>query len=276
MSSTRNQKKAAGAPPPERKAAPGPVLTPQVLLVICLLILIAGVIFYATQIVKKSNEKLAALDSRINTAKTQKDTYTKKRGKLEIARKLNTTVREKLQTVTYMFMTDQDSMIPFWEDDFYPILAATPLAGSAEATFKVDKYIFNINMAMKPFNTLPPSRFFEDANSVFPIQYHGEQNGVPEDTPLDTRPKDFLTPYTVKMEKFRGTYKDVRDFVETLQRKTNKVFYTVHCFANDEGKNIATFRTSTEWTIVFTVYFINPEASASGDDPPSPPGAESC
>jgi hypothetical protein len=276
MSSTRNQKKPAAGPPPERKAAAGPVLTPQVLLVICLLILIIGAVFYSTQIVKKSNDALAALDSRINQAKTQKDTYTKKKKKLEIARKLNTTVREKLQTVTYMFLTDQDSMIPFWEDDFFPVLSSSQLFGSGEAQFKVKEYAFNINMAMKPFNTLPPNRFFEDAANVFPIQYHGEQNGVPEDTPLDTRPKDFLTPYTIKMEKFRGTYKDVRDFVETLQRKTNKVFYTVHCFANDESKNVPLYRTSTEWTITITVHFINPEASASGDEPPTPPGAESC
>ena len=275
MSSTRNQRKPAGGPPPERKASAGPVLTPQVLGVIFTLILIIGVIFHITQVVKKSNEAIKALDGQITAAQQQEQTYTKKKGKLEIARKLNTTVREKLQTVTYMFMTDQSSMLPFWEDQFLPILLRSPLSQSG-GKFEVEEYTFHINMAMQPFNTLPPSSFFEDAKKFFPIEYHGEQNGVPEDTPLDTRPSDFLTPYTITLSEFRGTYENVQDFVEDLQTKTNKYVYTVHCFANDDSTNQALFRTTSEWTIVITVYFINPEASASGDDPPTPPGAESC
>ncbi len=275
MSSTRNQRKPAGGPPPERKSAPGPVITPQVLGVVFGLILIIGVIVYITQVVQKSNQKIQALDSQITQFQTQKQTYEKKKAKLEIARKLNTTVREKLQTVTYMFMTDQSSMVPFWEDQFLPILLRSPLSQSI-GKIEVEDYTYHINMAMQPFNTLPPGAFFDAAVENFPIVYEGEQNGVPEDTPLDTRPPDFLTPYTITLSEWRGTYEDVQKFVKELQTKTNKYLYTVHCFANDDSTNAAFFRTTTEWTIVITVYFINPEASASGDDPPSPPGSESC
>lgn len=275
MSSTRKPQKPAGGPPPERKAAPGPVITPQVLGVVFGLLLIIGVIVFYTQVVKKSNDKILELDNKIQASQKAKETYEKKKAKLEIARKLNTTVREKLQTVTYMFLTDQTSMVPFWEDQFLPILDRSPISQFG-GKITVDEYTYKINMAMQPFNTLPPGSFFENAQEFFPIAYEGEKDGVPEDTPLDTRPDAFLTPYTITMEEFRGTYEQVEKFVKELQTKTDKYLYTVHCFANDDSSNEPLYRTTTKWTIVITVYFINPEASASGDDPPVPPGAESC
>jgi hypothetical protein len=276
MAANRGKGGRPAGPPQEKKAPAGPVLTPQVLGVIIFVLLVIGVSMYYTMVIKKSNETKATISSNITTAQTNAQTYEKKGKKLEIARKLNTAVRDKLKTVAYMFMTDQNSVIPFWEDEFFPILDSSNLTPSGDSKIWVEEYTFQINMAMTPFETLPPSTLFENAEDTFPIQYHGEKGGVPETEPIDTRPGTFLTPYQIKLEKFVGTYEDVKDFIEDLQVKQNKSLYTVHCFKNDEAENFGLIRTFSAWDIALTVYFINLDSGASGDQPPAPPGSESC
>jgi hypothetical protein len=277
MSSTRKPPaKGAAGPAPERKAASGPVLTPGVLTVIYVIIAAIGAGVYFSQVVKTHTEKMAALNSRITTAQTAKATYQKKREKLEVARKLNVSVRDKLQEVSYRFLTDQSSVIPFWEQTFFPVLNNGSLQFGEDTKIKVDVYEFQINMAMSPFNTLPPSSFFEDADNLFPINYIGEKGGQPEDTPVNTQPADFLTPYTFEMIKFIGTYDQVKRFIRDLQVKQDKTLFTVHCVRNDKEGNSGFYRTASEWNLQITVYFINPEAPASGDSPPALPGSESC
>src|SRR6185436_1873641 len=238
MSSTRRPQGRAGGPPPERKAPAGPVLTPQILMVVYFIILLIGGIWYYNSVIKKSQEQLAAASARVTTAQTAKKTYDIKRGKLDMARHLNTSMRDKLRDVAYRFMTDQTSMLPFWEETFFPILDASRLTQTEDSKIKSDVYTFHINMAMDPFNTLPRSAAFDNEDDVFKIAYHPEQNGQPIDTPLDTRPTDFLSPYSIEMVDWAGTYEDVEDFIRRLQEKQNKTLFTVHCYKNKEDKNV--------------------------------------
>jgi hypothetical protein len=239
-------------------------------------ILIIAAVAYVQMVIKTNTEKQQAATSRISAADANIKTYKTKGAKLEIADKLNVTVKEKLKDTAYMFLTDQNSVIPFWQETFVPVLDSSQLSVGEDSKIKVDKYTFQINMAMSPFSTLPSSRLFDDIANLFPIHYEPEQGGVPVEEPLATMKPDFLTPYNITLEGFIGTYEDVQRFVRTLQVRQDKTLFTVHCFKNKEDKNAYGFRTSSEWTIKLTVYFINPEAGASGDTPPGLPGANSC
>jgi len=272
-------RKAAGrnaGPPPERKAPTGPVITPGILSVVFLVIIIAAVITYFQTFVKDNTAKQQAATGRISAADTNIATYKKKGAKLEIADKLNVTVKEKLKDTAYMFMTDQSSVIPFWQETFFPIFESANLTPGESAEIKASIYTFKINMAMNPMSTLPASQFFKDVQSVFKIEYVPEQGGVPVEEPLATMQSDFLTPYNIELRGWRGSYEDIQRFIRHLQVRQNKTLFTVHCFKNKEDKNAYGYRTEGEWDILLTVYFINPEASASGDTPPGLPGANSC
>jgi hypothetical protein len=275
MSSQRKPQGRPG-PAPERKAAAGPVVTPQVLIVVYLVIIIIGGAIYLTNVVKKSAATKTQIEAAISTANHNRDIYQAKRKMLPVAQELNKTVRDKLNQVQYMFLTDQLSVIPFWQEDFFPLLDESALGTDDDTEVKPEDYTFHMNMAMLPFDTLPPSILFESATDLFPIEYHGEQDGKPTDVPFDTRPNQFLTPYSIELKSFIGSYKQVRSFIDKLQKKSNRAFYTVHCIANDKEKNDYSYRTFTAWDIKITVYFINPEASASGDQPPALPGSSKC
>lgn len=275
MSSTPNKKDArkAAGPPPEKKAPSGPVVTPQVLGIILGIILVIGVIVYYQMVVKKFTDEKAQLSAQISQTQLQIDTYRKKGGKLETARDINTAIREKLSTLDYLFLEDQTSVVPFFENSLLPLLETSRLT---PGIIKAEEFEFKLNMAMQPFKTLPATTLFEDAENIFPISYDGEKNGVPTESPLDTRPGTFLMPYNIVFEEFSGTYEDARAFVEQLQKSRQNELITVHCIKNDDSANAGIYRTNTLWTIAITVYFMNPEKNASGDDPPGKPGSESC
>jgi len=266
-----------GAPGPERKAAPkGPVVTPQALGIVFFLILVIGVIVFWQMVVVKFNNQMITLNNTITQTQGQIQTYESKGKMLPEAKEVNTAIREKLRTLDYLFLQDQDSVVPFFEDILIPIIATSKLRATADTKLEVDKYTFKINMAMDPFNTLPASRLFENAQDIFGIDYLGEKEGVPVDKVLDTRPPNFLFPYTIKMTKFAGTYENVKDFIDDVQTRRNAVLITVHCFKNNKSDNYGLYRTVTTWDLSMTVYFMNPEAQASGDNPPDPPGAKTC
>jgi len=272
-------RKAAGrnaGPPPERKAPAGPVITPGILSVIFVVLLGIAVVVYFQTVVKTNNEAQVAAAARKTTAETNIQTYQKKGAKLEIAEKLNVTVKEKLKDTAYMFLTDQSSVIPFWEETFFPILDSSNLSVGESSEIKASVYTFKVNMAMNPMSTLPSSQFFKDVQSIFKIAYVPEQGGVPVEEPLATMQNDFLTPYDIQLKGWVGTYEDVQRLIKHLQLRQNKTLFTVHCFKNKEDKNVYSYRTLEEWDINLTVYFINPEAQASGDTPPGLPGANSC
>src|SRR5688572_29885284 len=116
MSSQRKGR--AAGPPPERKAPAGPVLTPQVLMVIYFVLIAVAVGVYIKTVVQANNEAQAAAASRVQAAEANIATYKKKGAKLEVAQHLNVTVKKKLKDTAYMFLTDQNSVIPFWEEVF--------------------------------------------------------------------------------------------------------------------------------------------------------------
>jgi hypothetical protein len=276
MSANRRAPGKGGTPPPERKAPAGPVITPAILSVIFFLLIAIAVVVYWKTVITVNNEAQVAAAGRKSAAEANIETYKKKGAKLEIAEKLNVTVKDKLRDTAYMFMTDQSSVIPFWEETFFPIFTSANLTPGESAEIKSNVYTFKINMAMNPMSTLPASSFFKDVQSVFKIEYVPEQNGQPIEEPLATMQPAFLTPYDIELRGWRGTYEDVQRFIRHLQVRQNKTLFTVHCFKNKEDKNAYGYRTVGEWDILLTVYFINPEASASGDTPPGLPGANSC
>jgi hypothetical protein len=262
-----------GKPGPEKKAAPGPVITPQVLGIVFGLILIAGVIYYVTQ-VNKITEKESSIQSQISTQEGLIKTYKTKGAKLEEAINLNNALREKLDMLDYLFLQDQSSILPFYENTLLPLIdSGTLRMGKIEP---LEPYNFEINMAMEPFNTIPSIGGIEKPESQFTISYTPEQGGTPVEEPITTTPKDFLTPYSIKLKEFVGTYSDCKKFIEKLQTDRNAKMITVHCLKNDDSKSSGLYRITTSWDLVITVYFMNPEVNASGDQPPGLPGSQKC
>lgn len=273
MSSTPKPGPPTPGPPPERKAAKGPGLTPQVLGIIIGIILVVGAIVYWQMVVVKFQRELDSLQTQQNTATRNIQTYEMKRDKLPQAKEVNLALRDKMRNLDYLFLQNQYSMVPFFETTLFPLIATGRLD---PGLIIVDVFNYKINMAMDPFSTIPRSSLIEDPVSVFTFEYIGEQNGQPVEKVLDTAPSAFLTPYSITLEGFGGTYENCRDFIEELQRKQDDILVTVHCFKNDGGENLYSYRTYTLWTIALTVYFMNPEAAASGDNPPDQPGAHTC
>jgi hypothetical protein len=274
MSSKPSAPDRQAAPPPEKKAPSGPVVTPQVLAIILGIILVVALIVYYQAVVVKFNNEKQQVASQIAQTNQNIQTYTKKGNKLEEAREVSLALREKLNTLDYLFLQDQSSVIPLFENTLFPLIESSRMRPGKVVL--EGPYTFYINTAMSPFQTLPASAFFEDAEKTFPVIYRGEKNGVPVEAPLDTRPDSFLEPFTMTFEEFQGTFEDVQRFVERIQTTTQDQLITVHCLKNDDSKNAGLYRTSTEWTIAITVYFMNPEKSASGETPPAPPGSKTC
>lgn len=276
MSSTPKRK----APPVEQNAPKQPLITPQVLGVIFLVLIIIAAVFTNSH-KNKLNAQISQLEGSKSTLDAQIQTYKKKGGKLDSAKRVNQALREKLGTLDYLFLSTQDDIIPFWEDTFAPmILESGYLNWTGESKVIADEYRFNINMAMSPFKSIPKSVLFEDAPDVFPIVYLPESNGNPVSEPVDSRVGSFLMPYNITVEKLSGTYEDVQRLVRSIQqgtsRKMTDKLFTVHCIMTDGDPSNSLIRRTQQWTMRLTVYFINPEKAASGDSPPDPPGAYSC
>jgi Tfp pilus assembly protein PilO len=283
MSSTRKPAAAPakagrkpGAPPPERKAVKGPAVTPQALGIVFFVILVIGIIVFYNTVVVKFKNQLQALEAQANQTTSQIQTYKQKGEMLDEAKAVNSALREKLNTLDYLFLFNQDSIVPFFENTLFPMIETSRLRTTADSKLEVPEYTYKINMTMTPFNTMPASTYFENPQDLFKIEYVGETNGAPPEGPTKTEYPAFLTPYSIKMVKFGGTYEDVKDFVESVQTKRNDVLITIHCMKNDSGDSYGLYRIVTTWDLQLTVYFMNPEASATGDNPPEPPGAKTC
>jgi hypothetical protein len=236
---------------------------------------VIGAIVFYSQVIKAGQDKLAQINNDYNSSQTNIQTYRKKGGKLKEAVALNAALKDKLSSLDYLFLADQSSVIPYYEDVLLRLLDASDLTINSDSKLVTDPYTFQINMLSTPFNTLPNTSLFSSIYNLFKIDYLSEVNGTPPPV-LDTRPSEFLTPYTVTIENVGGTYNDMKRFIASLQSKTNDTLITVHCFKNDDSKNAGVFRTSTQWKITTTVYFMNPEKPANGDEPPMKPGEKSC
>jgi hypothetical protein len=261
-------------PAPERKGggAKGPIITPQVLGIALFLILIIAISVYWKSVVVSSNTKMQELSSQIASSNANIATYNKKIARLAGAKEVDVALRAKLGKLDHLFLSDQTSLMPFFEHDLLPILDSSRLQGWV---VKVQEFTYEINMAMSPFDTLP-THFIKDPRSVFKMKYIGEANGKAPDGPRDTRPTTFLKPYTITVEECTGTYEEMQDFIKHLQQNNKIKLVTIHCVKNDEGKNVRYFRTSSTWKMMATIYFMNPDAAAVGNDPPEAPGSKTC
>ncbi len=278
MSSRRKAPPAGKAPgaPKESKAIKGPIITPQALGIVFAIaaLIILGVMISNNN---KANAEIASIGQQIKSEEANITTYTTKGKKKDEADKLNKALKTKLNSLDYLFLDDDSSLVPFWEQTLLPLIDQD-MQPTGESKIFADTHTFQINMAMRPFDTLPTGRFFDNSADVFKIHYEPEQNGQPIETPIDTRPTKFLEPYSVRLEGFRGSYTDVKNFVKHLQMARQKdTLIVVHCLRSDESKNnVGAFQADTEWKIQLTVYFMNSERPAEGDAPPAAPGSKSC
>jgi hypothetical protein len=262
-----------GKPTAEKKAVAGPVITPQVLIVVFVLISIVGIAVYWNQN-KSLSDKQATVQDAIAEQRSLIATYKKKGDKLQAAIDLNEALREKLSMLDYLFLQDQTSILPFYENTLLPLFESSTLRiGKIEP---LEPYNFKINMAMEPFNTIPSVGGMENPEKQFTISYTPEQGGNPVEEPITTKPTAFITPYSLKLKEFYGTYEDCMKFVKKLQTDRNAKMITIHCIKNDESKSAGLYRISTTWDFIVTVYFMNPEVNASGDEPPGLPGSQKC
>lgn len=262
-----------GRKPAEKKAVAGPIVTPQALGIVFVIIAIIGLVVFFSQ-AKNLSEEQESVQGKITQQEGLIATYKKKGAKLQEAIDLNNALREKLNMLDYLFLQDQSSILPFYENVLLPMIDSSTLRmGTIEP---LEPYGFQINMAMEPFNTIPAVGAIEDPVDKFTISYTPESGGTPVEEPISTEPSAFLTPYSFKLTEFSGTYEDCIKFVEKLQTDRNAKLMTVHCIKNDDSNNAGVYRTSTTWDFVVTVYFMNPEVNASGDNPPGLPGSQKC
>jgi len=268
MSSTRKQ---AGAPPAAKAKAPidrkppAPIFTPlNVGIVLIILILVAVGVFWKSIYLAKTAE-INTIQGQVKAQISQNEVYKKKAEMLDTANQINKVMDAKLKQEKKYFLVGQDEVVNFFNVWFWDIILSQNLDFS---TLKVEiepKLTFKISWKAKPQDTLPR---LQNAIDLFGWEYIGEGSGTGE---VSSNFPDFITPMTLKLTEFTLTYEQMRDFVKRLQ-EDGTYFVTVHGFKNSGGDdNIYGFRTRSKYELLFTVYFMNPEGTASGDVPKGMP-----
>jgi hypothetical protein len=102
-----------------------------------------------------------------------------------------------------------------------------------------------------------------------------EGDKEPEAPEILGLPEAFIQPLNIHLEEVPLTYEELRRFIRNLQQHAG-ILFTVHCFKNDSGKNAGFLRVTSEYEMDFTIYFMDPNKSATSDSPEGMPGTETC
>ncbi len=265
MSSTRKQAgqpAAKGKAPVDRKPA-APIFTPLNVGIVLVIIILASIGFFWKSIYIAKTAEIDTVNGQIEAQKRQNEVYQKKAEMLPKAEQIKSIMTKKLQQEQKYFLKGQEDLMNFFEQWFLDVLM-----GHGIYTAKVEiapEIVFKISYAASPIETLPP---LTDAIDLFAWEYIGEGTG---DGTVSTKMPEFLSPLTITLTEFTMTYEELKRFVKDLQTDST-YFVTVHAFRNTGGDdNQYGFRTVSQYEMIFTVYFINPEGTTAGEAPPGMP-----
>ena len=261
--------KSDAARKPAEALPPKPVFTPTNVLILFVIIIVASLLTYWKVVYAAKTAEIATIRSDIVQQERQNEIYKKKAAMLTEAVKVNEVMDEKLESEKHYFLGGQQDIVDFFNTWFMDLLYQHFLI--PEEIEIEPEVVFKISWKMMPFETLP-NLSADVLTKYFNWEYIGEGKGTGE---VETALPNFLEPMTIKLDGFMMDYERMKKLIEALQRdKTYMV--TVHGFENSgEGDNIYSYRTLSKYTIVFTVYFMNPEGLVSGDVPAGMPGDKS-
>lgn len=264
MSSTRKQGAPAGKgkAPVERRPAK-PIFTPLNVGIVLVIIILGTVGFFWKSIYIAKSAEIDTVNGQIEAQKRQNEVYQKKAEMLPKAEQIKSLMITKLDQEQKYFLKGQEDLMFFFGEWFLDVLMGH---GIYTATVEIEPKIkFKVSYAASPIETLPP---LSEAIDLFEWEYIGEGTG---DGTVSTKMPEFLSPLTITITEFFMTYEEMKKFVWDLQRDST-YFVTVHGFRNTGGDdNQYGFRTTSKYEIIFTVYFINPEGTTSGEAPPGMP-----
>jgi len=254
----------AGAAP-ERKP-PKPIFTPLNVGIVFVIIIVVSIALFWKSVYTAKTAEITTIQSETASVRRQNEVYRKKAEMLPKAEQINKVMDDKLQEEQKYFLRGQDELVDFFEEWFLDVLMTN---GIYSATVEIKpEIVFKVSWLMDPIETLPP---LENAVDLFKWEYIGENTGTGE---VVQRYPNFLEPLTIKLSDFTMSYEQLKRFVENLQTDSTRMV-TVHAFQNSGGDdNTYSFRTFSVYELVFTVYFMNPEGTTSGEVPPGMPGDE--
>lgn len=277
MSSTRKQPPAKGQQKQQQDTGPRqPIFTPlNVGIVFGILLIVAAIVFWKG-FAEPKNQEIASLDGQISKQIQDNETYKRQAAKLGEAQEIKAIMDQKIEEVRPKFLYDDDSMRVFFFETFPDILTRSNINPAA---IKVEtEWVYTLPWWFdSPFWTFPDWSIPSEGWDMFRWDYKSRSEGetAPETKGTFGAPEVFIKPVKIHLEEVRLTYEGVQRFVESLQRRS-KVLITVHCFKNDAGENQGFLRVSSLYEIVLTIYQMNPEKPASGDNPEGMPGSETC
>lgn len=246
------------------------MFTPQTIGVVFLIIIVVAGALYFQFVYRNMRTQIQKYIDDTAAQKRTNEQLQKQARLLPEATQIHKLMEDKLKDFRRYFLVNQFDVVPFFET-YLP--DALDVAGINQPYKVKVSYTFKMSSAGTPFETMPSD--IEDPNKSFTWQYTGKAD---KDKPPDEQygqPSTFLQGLTFTISDMFCTYEELRKAIEYLQTKSTYIM-TVHCFKNDEQKNVYLYRTWSNFTMIITVYFMNPDAPATGDDPPALPESQSC
>ncbi len=267
MSSVRKGAPTGRKPAPSERQPRRPIFTPINVGVVFAIIVGLGIAIYVPMVHRAVTVEIANIKSQTEQQKQQAVIFKKKAGMLERAKRLRGVMAEKLEDEKKYFLKGQEDIIYFFNNWLLNLLNNYNL-WSSDLELEVEpKIVFKISWQMMPYETLADPRV-QDLMDFFEWEYIGEGTGSGE---VSMAMPNFLDPLTIKLTGIPMRYEKLRDMIEDMQ--TNKTYrVTVHAFKNSEDDNrYYLVRTVSNYELLFSVYFMNPEGMISGDKPPGMP-----
>lgn len=262
---------APAKPKGREPVSPVQLFTPQAIIVVFLIILVVGGALYFQLVYRSMRQQIQKYIDDTATQKRTNEQLQKQASLLPQAIEVRKLMEDKLVDFTKFFLVNQFDVIPFFTT-YLP--DALDVAGINQPYKIKVSYVFKMSSEGTPFETLPMN--IEDPEKSFTWQYTGKaEKGKGSPDEQYGQPSTFLEGLTFTISDMNCTYEELQKAIRYMQMRSTYVL-TVHCFKNDEQKNVYLYRTWSSWTTIITVYFMNPKAPAAGDDPPVPPESQAC
>ena len=271
MSSVRKRVAPAKGKPAEAERPPRkPLFTPTNVAIVFGIIILVSLIVYWRMIHVAMSTEIARLKQEAQSQLQQAQVFRKKAEMYNKANMLSLIMEEKLKDEQKYFMTDLRELIdPFINQWLFDLLSKYNV-WPEKVVFKGD-IEFPLTHEMDPYDVVVRGEI-QRLMEVFKWKYIGEGTGSGE---VSFKKTNFLEPVTIKLEGFTTDYETLRKMVQDMQERSSYLI-TVHGFKNRSGEDTQYFitRTISKFDLLFTVYFMNPEGTASGDRPSGMPDDE--
>lgn len=287
------------------QSSPIEMYLPEIVLGFFIILVIGVIVWFYTQKKPEYDGQLTRLDSEINSLDSEIKALKDKQNSLPNILYLRKVLYDKIQEEFKQrrFLRTQWDYTPWLDTDFFEITTRSniypykwdvkqevsysykyPYAdfdslSLLDGTRNPEIFRKNAGKYNVPFEITPKLAGTEAAKN-FTIKYNQQPEGDvvdPEKAKSDAPdpsygiPGEFLKPQTISFE-FTGSYEDVMRFIVELQQK-GQTFANIHNFENKDSEYaFSPIRSSGPWTMRFTIYYGNPNGTASGDVAPELPG----